>query len=146
MEFFTAAVIAGLIGTTGMTLFLWFIDKTRRINANMVRALGSAVTRSVDTSLLPGLFIHYISGVVFAGLYFYFLQMLQFSEILSLTIAGGVIGFAHGFAFSFIMVILAEHHPVERFQNAGFQVAIVHFLAHIVYGLLIGLTFGLINS
>jgi hypothetical protein len=40
------------------------------------------------------------------------------------------------------MVILAEHHPVERFQNAGFQVAIVHFIAHIIYGSLIGLIAG----
>jgi len=40
-------------------------------------------------------------------------------------------------------LILAEHHPVEKFQNAGFQVAIAHFFSHIVYGLLIGLVTGI---
>ncbi|MBN2365488.1 MAG: hypothetical protein EH225_05800 [Calditrichaeota bacterium] len=143
MQFTIIAAVAGIIGTTGMTLFLYIIDKSGRINANMVKALGSAVTRTVETSLLPGLLIHYISGIIFAFLYFNFLQMLQMNDVLSLVLAGGIIGFAHGFAFSFVMVILAEHHPVEQFQNAGFQVAIVHFLAHIFYGLLVGLMFSL---
>jgi hypothetical protein len=144
MHFIPTVVIAGLIGTTGMTIVLWTVDRTGRVNANMVRALGSALTRSVDTSLLPGLAIQYISGVIFAFFYIYFLQMLKLSDALSFAIAGGVIGFAHGFAFSFIMVILAEHHPIEKFQNAGFQVAITHFFAHIVYGGLVGLVAGLL--
>ncbi len=134
---------AGIIATAGMTALLWLFDKTGKINANMVRAIGSAVTRSTETSLWPGLIIQFVSGILFAFIYMTALNMLQLQGILSLVIAGGVIGFAHGFAFSFVMVILAEHHPVEKFQNAGFQVAIVHFLAHIVYGLLVGLVFGL---
>lgn len=134
---------AGIIATAGMTALLWLFDKTGKINANMVRAIGSAVTRSAETSLWPGLVIQFVSGILFAFIYMTALNMVQLQGILSLVIAGGVIGFAHGFAFSFVMVILAEHHPVEKFQNAGFQVAIVHFLAHIVYGLLVGLVFGL---
>jgi hypothetical protein len=134
---------AGLIATAGMTFLLWLIDKTGKVNANMVRAVGSAITRSVETSLWPGLIIQFISGIFFAYLYIFALNSLQLTEVTSLVIAGGVIGFAHGFAFSFIMVILAEHHPVEKFQGASFQVAIVHFVAHIIYGMLVGLVFGL---
>jgi len=134
---------AGLIATAGMTTLLWLFDKTGNVNANMVRAIGSAVTRSVETSLWPGLSIQFVSGIIFAFFYITALKMLQLQEISSLVIAGGVIGFAHGFAFSFVMVILAEHHPVEKFQNASFQVAIVHFLAHIIYGILVGLVFGI---
>jgi len=133
---------AGIIATAGMTIFLWIFDKTGKTNANMVRAVGSAVTRSIETSLWPGLIIQFVSGIVFAFIYITALKMLQLQAVSSLVIAGGVIGFGHGFAFSFVMVILAEHHPVEKFQNAGFQVAIVHFLAHIVYGILVGLVFG----
>ena len=137
------AIEAGIIATAGMTLLLWLIDKTGKVNANMVRALGSAITRSLETSLWPGIIIQLVSGVVFAYLYILALNVLQLREVASLVIAGGVIGFAHGFAFSFIMVILAEHHPVERFQSASFQVAIVHFFAHIIYGVIVGLVFGL---
>ena len=140
---FFPQVLAGIIATAGMTAFLWLIDKTGKVNANMVRALGSALTRSVETSLVPGLIIHFVSGIFFAFIYIYALNMIQLGSLFSLALAGGIIGFAHGFAFSFIMVILAEHHPVERFQNAGFQVAIVHFIAHIIYGILVGLVKGL---
>ena len=135
-------ILAGIIATAGMTVFLWVMDKTGKINANMVRALGSAVTRSIETSLLPGIIIQFVSGIFFAFIYIYALGLLQLSNPFSYVLAGGIIGFAHGFAFSFIMVILAEHHPVEKFQNAGFQVAIAHFIAHVIYGCLIGLIVG----
>ncbi len=42
-----------------------------------------------------------------------------------------------------MLLILAEHHPVEKFQNAGFQAAIVHLFRQIVYGVLIGLVTGI---
>ena len=135
-------IIAGILATAGMTGFLWVIDKTGKINANMVKAVGSAVTRSVETSLIPGLLIQFFSGIIFAFIYIFFLDILQLSTVISHVLAGGIIGFGHGFAFSFVMVILAEHHPVERFQNAGFPVAIVHFIAHIIYGCIIGLIDG----
>ena len=132
-------ILAGIVATAGMTTFLWFIDKTGKINANMVRALCSALTRSVETSLIPGLLVQFLSGIIFAFIYTYVLNLLQLDNVFYYMLAGSIIGFGHGFAFSFIMVILAEHHPVERFQNAGFQVAIIHFLAHVIYGFLIGL-------
>jgi hypothetical protein len=135
-------ILAGVVATAGMTSFLWLMDKTGKVNANMVRAVGSAVTRSIETSLLPGIIIQFASGIFFAFIYIYALSLLQLSNPFSYVLAGGIIGFAHGFAFSFIMVILAEHHPVERFQNAGFQVAIAHFVAHVIYGSLIGLIVG----
>lgn len=135
------AIIAGFVATTGITILLWLIDKTNLANANMVRAVGSAVTRSYKSSMIPGFVIQFSLGVIFAIAYIYILQQFQMSGTFSLAFAGGLIGLGHGFAFSFIMVILAEHHPVEKFQNASFQVAIAHFFAHILYGFLIGLMF-----
>jgi hypothetical protein len=145
MDFLLLSIFAGFLATLGMTSLLWLTDRTGWANANMVRAIGSAITRSYEKSLLPGIFIQFTSGFIFAMIYIYVLQMLQIGGIFPLVLAGGVIGLAHGFAFSFIMVILAEHHPVEKFQNASFQVAIVHFFAHIVYGVFVGLVLGVIG-
>ncbi len=142
MHFFLVSVIAGLAGTGGMTLVLWSIDRSGWANADMVRALGSAVTRSVETSLAPGLIIHFAAGIPFAMLYIYALSMLKFTTLLSIMLASGIIGLAHGFAFSFVMVILSEHHPVERYKEAGFEVALAHFVSHIVFGLLVGFITG----
>jgi len=139
-----AGFISGIAATVVMTTLLWLIDKSGRVNTNMVRALGSALTRSIETSLFPGIFIHFLSGIIFAIFYIYALNLLQLSSLFSFVVGGGIIGFAHGFTFSFLMVILAEHHPVEKFQNASFQVAIAHFLAHLIYGLCVGLVGGMI--
>jgi len=38
-----------------------------------------------------------------------------------------------------LVVLVAEHHPLERFQKAGMGVAVAHLLGHLVYGLIIGL-------
>jgi hypothetical protein len=144
MSTLLAGFISGIVATALMTTSLWLMDKSGRVNTNMVRALGSALTRSIETSLFPGVFVLYLSGIIFAIIYLYALNLLQLSSLFSFIVGGGIIGFAHGFAFSFIMVILAEHHPVEKFQNASFQVAIAHFLAHLIYGLCVGLVGGMI--
>jgi hypothetical protein len=39
------------------------------------------------------------------------------------------------------MVIMSEHHPVEKFRQTDFQVALAHILGHVIYGGLIGVTF-----
>lgn len=145
MEFLLVSIVAGLIGTWGMTMVLYIITRSGLANADMVRALGSSLTRSLETSLFPGLIIHFAAGIPFAMLYVGAFGILGLSNLSQLVLAGGIIGLAHGFAFSFILVILAEYHPVELFQQAGFSVAVSHFIAHIIYGLLIGLVTGLIG-
>jgi hypothetical protein len=38
--------------------------------------------------------------------------------------------------------MVAEHHPLERFRDAGAEVAIAHMVGHIVYGLIVGFVIG----
>ncbi|MEJ2637522.1 MAG: hypothetical protein P8184_19815 [Calditrichia bacterium] len=142
MEFILVSIMAGLFGTGGMTLLLWAFDKSGWARADMVRALGSYATRSYQKSLQPGLLIHFAAGIPFAMFYIYVLSHLNLSSVLAFMIGGGVIGFVHGFAFSFVLVILAEHHPVDEFKEAGFEVALAHFTAHVFYGLLVGFVIG----
>ena len=50
------------------------------------------------------------------------------------------------FVFSFFVVVLvAEHHPIEHYRRHGFAVVAAHGFAHIVYGLSIGLSAGLLD-
>lgn len=56
---------------------------------------------------------------------------------------GAMIGLFHRVAFAFLLVIMvAEHHPLEQYQDAGFEVAIAHLVGHVVYGILVGLVVG----
>ncbi|GAB4377089.1 MAG: hypothetical protein Kow0042_24280 [Calditrichia bacterium] len=145
MQFILSSAVAGIVGTAGMTLLLWAITKSNWANADMVRALGSFLTRSYHSALLPGIILKFAAGIPFGIIYIYVLKSIGVASTASLVLGGGIIGIAHGFAFSFIMVILAEHHPVEKFQEASFEVAIAHFLAHVLYGVLVGLIYGLLS-
>ena len=59
-------ILSGLIGTFSMTLFLWLITAYGICQVDMVRALGSALTRSEDNAFLPGMAVHFGAGFFFA--------------------------------------------------------------------------------
>ena len=138
MIYIILPIVGGFIATIGITLVLWLIDKSGWTKADMVRAIGSLFTRSYENSLRVGLVIHFAAGIVISAIYLHILSLLNLSGSITVVVIGGIIGFIHGFVVSFGIVIFSEHHPVEHFQEADFQVAVAHVLGHIVYGLIIG--------
>jgi len=138
-------IVAGFIATGGITFVLWLINKSGWTNADMVRAVGSFFTKSYHNSLQVGLFVHFITGIVIAGVYLHILSILSPPDMLSLIVIGGVIGFGHGFVVSYGIVKFAHLHPIEEFQKADYQVAIAHIIGHTVYGMLMGLIFGILR-
>ena len=69
MKHFIAIILAGLLGTTCMTSVMSVIHRSGFANADMVRAIGSMVTRTYENSLMPGILIHFTSGFIFAFIY-----------------------------------------------------------------------------
>ena len=145
MRYVIIPIIAGIIGTSGITIFLWAIDRTGWANADMVRAVGSLFTKTYENALQVGLVVQFTAGIIISSVYLHFLSILNPPGYLSLVFLGGVMGFVHGFVFSFVMVIMAEHHPVEEFQHTDFQIALAHVVGHVVYGGLIGITFAVLR-
>lgn len=145
MRYVIIPIIAGFIGTSGITIFLWTIDRTGWANADMVRAVGSLFTKTYDNALRVGLAVHFTAGIIISSVYLHFLSILNPPGYFSLVFLGGVMGFVHGFVFSFVMVIISEHHPVEKFRQTDFEVALAHVLGHVVYGGLIGVTFAVLR-
>ncbi|MEO8398821.1 MAG: hypothetical protein ABI550_03290 [Ignavibacteriaceae bacterium] len=138
------SIVAGIIGTTGMTLFLYVVTKSDVANADMVKAIGSLFTKSLQSATGVGLVIHFISGIIFAFFYILAISAFQVQGFLSNVGAGLLIGFIHGAVVSFLLVAsVAEHHPLPQFQKAGFSVAAAHWIAHLIYGLLIGIVIGM---
>lgn len=141
LQYIYIPIIAGFIGTSGITAFLWAIDKSGLATADMVRAVGSLFTKTYENALRVGLVVHFTAGIIISAIYLHFLSILNLPGFLSLVFIGGIIGFVHGFVFSFVMVIMSEHHPVEKFRQMDFQVALAHVFGHVIYGGLIGATF-----
>ena len=140
------SIVAGIIATTSMELLFRMCSKSGIVNIDMVRAIGSLITKSIDSSYKVGVIVHYISGIFFAFVYTLVFTVFNVTGILNNIGAGLLIGFIHGIVVSFILVItVSEHHPLEEFRTAGFSVAIAHWIGHLVYGLVVGLIIGLMN-
>ncbi len=147
MNAFILTVLAGIVGTAGMSLAMWIITKSGIANASMIRAIGSMFTKSYDNSFRPGLIVHFISGILFAFLYVILISLFAPTSLAASIGAGAMIGVFHGVAFGFLLVVtVAEHHPLEQYRNAGFEVAIAHFAGHVIYGILVGLVVGLTGA
>lgn len=139
-------ILAGVAGTVLMTLLMTFINHVGWANGDMIRALGSAVTRSYDNSFIQGLFIHFASGITFAFPYVFVIGGLGLQSLAAMIAIGGLIGVVHGFVMSFVLVAaVAEKHPLPQFQEAGFEVAAVHVVGHIVYGIGVGAVVALLS-
>ncbi|MEQ9619176.1 MAG: hypothetical protein RIG61_08390 [Deltaproteobacteria bacterium] len=144
MNAFIITMLAGIIATAGMSILLWAITRTGIADAAMIRAIGSIFTKSYAESFGPGLTVHFIVGIIIAFFYVALISLFEPTSLAGAIALGGMVGVFHGVAFGFILVIaVAEHHPLEQFREAGFEVAIAHFLGHVVYGILIGLVVGL---
>lgn len=133
---------AGVISTFIMVIFLELVTRTKLANADMVRAIGSIITKDYDKAFFPGLIIQFSFGIVFSFIYFgilsYFTSVININGIMM----GGLMGLFHGIVVGFVGVItVAEHHPLTKFKQAGFTVAIAHLFGHVVYGLSIGIIF-----
>lgn len=130
-----------------MSILMTIVHQSKWANANMVRALGSFVTRRYENALLPGLLIHFFSGILFAFPYAFVFGLVDVRSAGALGAIGALVGFVHGFAMSFILLTsVSERHPLERFRSAGIEVAVAHILGHIAYGAVVGIVFGLLTQ
>ncbi len=137
-------VLAGVIGTAGMSTVLWGLTRTGIANAAMIRAIGSLFTKSYEDSFGLGLTVHFIVGIIIAFVYVALISLFAPTSLAGAIALGGMIGFAHGIAFGFTLVVaVAEHHPLEQFRSAGLEVAVAHLLGHVIYGVLVGAVVGL---
>ena len=136
-------ILAGLIATAAMSGTLYAIHLRGLAEGDMILAIGSIVTRNEANAMLPGLILHFLSGIVFAFVYVIVWSTLPFEGFAPYIIMGLLTGFAHGLVVSFVLaVVVAEHHPVPRFQQAGLGVAVAHLVAHVVFGLMVGVVAG----
>lgn len=141
VDYLVWSILAGAVGTGGLTLTLFLVTKSGVTNARMVVAVGSLFTKSLDSADRVGTILHGVSGIIFGMLY----TLVMIAPEAGLPFAhlvwiGGGLGFIHGLMVCFFLVaMIAEAHPLKEFQSAGVAVGLAHLLGHIVYGFLVGL-------
>lgn len=135
-------LFSGVLGTFVMVLFMGLIQGFGLANANLIRALGSLITRSYQNSFLPGLFLHGIFGCSFAFFYALLYSLAPIKTPFQTLLLTTAMGTFHGLVASALITIsVAEYHPLEEFRTKGFAVIVTYFLGHILYGFFVGLGF-----
>jgi hypothetical protein len=143
LEYVKIAILGGLLGTGGMTLVLYSFDRAGLTNGDMVRAIGSIFTKSYENAFVPGIILHFLSGIIFSLIYTIIIDLFNVDSIAGVISYAITIGIFHGAVVALLLVVaVAEHHPIEKFQKAGFAVAFLHWGAHVVFGLIVGLIIG----
>ena len=133
-------VSAGLLGTLFMSSLMTMIHRSEWANADMIRALGSLLTRKYETALLPGLLIHVVAGITFAFGYAALVGLILADREGGALVICVVMGLIHGIVVGLVLMgLVSERHPVERFQKAEIEVIAAHVAGHVAYGLGVGL-------
>lgn len=134
-------LIAGICGVVVMTLFLRRARFFHLPETQMVRAIGSLVTKKVEGSLLPGTLIHCSAGLVFAYCYYFFLTTAPDpgDSWQIIVIVCTMIGLVHGLIVTlFLVITVAQYHPIDEFRALTPGDMAAHVIAHIAYGATVG--------
>ena len=128
------------MATGGMAFLMHVITALELTNADMVKAIGSVVTRSLKFAWPVGMVLHLTAGIAFALLYVGLFTFTNPEGLADLVGTGAVFGAAHGFVVALLLItVVAKRHPLEEFRKAGPFVGAAHFFGHVLYAVLVAL-------
>lgn len=143
LTFLVTSTLAGLTGALVMTLVMRMIARAGG-GGDMVEALGSLFTGSLDNARLVGRLLHMISAVGFAMLYAVLLVSLHLTAWPVGLFAGLGFGVFHGIVVSLSLVwIVAEMHPLQQYRTSTPTVFLAHVAGHVAFGTVVGLVVAL---
>lgn len=143
-QFVFYSSLAGVIGALAMTFILSLFSRVGWTRANLVVALGDLFVRDGKNAVIVGCLVHCLGGVVFAMMYATVFMFLDLHTFVLLLAAGHLLGWGHGIVMSLIFVAgTAIYNPVGDLRKVQFAGGPAYFVAHMVYGTLVGLVIGL---
>lgn len=140
-------ILAGLLGVAVLT---FFVRRARFImlpETDMVRAIGSLITKNYENALIPGAIAHIFAGIVFAFAYAFALNTAPSPEgsAMVIIVVCSLIGLVHGIMVTLFLVIsVAQYHPLERFRKLNGGDMAAHVISHLAYGATVGATFAFV--
>ena len=138
--------VCGLAGAFAMNLFMRSVSNAYSQRVDMIIALGSFFTGTVDNAATLGSLIHGLAGIVFAVLYFIIMNLMGGLIFPYAIFLGMGFGFFHGLVMSYcLMFIASERHPIETYRKATLETGLLHLVGHIIFGGVAGLIGGLIT-
>lgn len=134
------ALMAGLVGTTLMLGFLHLLAYYRAVESRLPVALGMMATRRMEGVIGIGLSIHYLFGLMWGFVYTHLIILAKPESGAAIVFLGVVMGLVHGIFATMFMIGMADRHPMKSFRESPVASSLAHGVAHLVYGLGVGLT------
>lgn len=136
MNIWLSPLLGGLLGTAVMTVSLLLPKWLGFGRVDVIRAVGALFTRKAHSAFVPGLLLHFSSGIFFAYFYYFFLAL---SHIPLNAFTGFIMGTAHGVIMMLLVSIaIMEHHPIAYYHTRGPMTGFAQLLAHMLYGTIVG--------
>jgi hypothetical protein len=138
------ALVFGLVGTGVMTLVLYLISQIGAQSVAQVKGIGSAIPTPSGGSLVPGTAVHIAVGLIFGLVYLALGRQFAYLVPGALLGLGAGVGFVRGIVVSIVLGLIAfDREPLNRMNEAGPAVGIVHVIGNVIYGLCVSVLFGL---
>lgn len=134
------ALVAGIAGTTAMLFFLHLLAYGRAIESRLPLALGAVALRKMEGALGTGLAMHYAFGITFGFIYTNLIVMTEPESKAAVIGMAMAFGLVHGIFATMFMIGMAERHPLKQFRESPVISSLAHGVAHLVYGLSVGIT------
>lgn len=136
--FITSAIIAGLIGTVGMTILMFIAPMMGLPKMDIISMLGTMFTTNKSAATIIGVVIHFMMGAVFGIIY---ALLWSFGIGTSTWLWGLIFGAVHGLMVAFMMPLVAKMHPREPEMAGGAMQVFGLVMGHMVFGLIVALTY-----
>jgi len=143
------AIVAGVVGTTVMTMVMMMAPKMGMPKMDIVGMLGSMF--SADGNRMVGMVMHFMMGIVFAIVY----ALLWNAGVGTVTLLWGVIfGTGHWLIAGVMMGSAAMMHAgvkagtvnapgVYMINNGGMMAFMGGLIGHVIFGMVVALVYGL---
>lgn len=146
MDKFVLSLLVSFLATMGLISFYKLIAVIHASTLDPVPVLGAFLTQGKKFTYPAGVFLHVLGGIFFGLLYIFMFQMLPLPDWGHYTFVYAVVGMAMGFNHGMLdtlifSIVLTRFHPLEQFRKRGLEIAIVHGVALIPYGFLIGVLY-----
>lgn len=136
----------GLIGAYAMNVFMRTVSAAYSERVDMIVALGSYFTGSIENARNLGTTIHAIAGIFFGMCYFLIMSAMNALVFPYALFLGLGFGFFHGLVMSYgLMFYASERHPIETYKKATLEEGLLHLVGHVIFGGVAGLIGGLIS-
>ena len=137
-------VAVGVVSTIYMFGIQWCCERLGLVKGSLVHDVGTFTIPEPFRNPVSGAVLHIIAGLVFTGVYafvFSFVQPLSIAHFMEL---GLLIGVVHGTLVTFfaMMGFSSNQEGLEDPRGSLFAAGALNIVAHIIFGLLVGLGFG----